>query len=307
MYIQRGGEQSLGIPIELTKVHTYCFFLDAKRENLQAILDRDLNNPSSNRFQYTALGDTLFLVYAIQDSAKPTGEIGWMPEIDVGFWILSYSLHPKPRLLFYQPYLFVDSGYAMATGREVYGFHKMYGRFQYSPLDADQDRFTVETVVPQSKGQQAIWERVIDIQRVNERDNSSAGKIIQTSEEFFSTLFKEINGGSDELPIPGLGTAVRILENFIDIDVGMVFLKQFRDVENPNEACYQSIVEAPARLTGFKGGGIIPDSYEVKLSNFPYFPFCQEFGISEDKVNAKLATWANFGFIMEKGKTLWKK
>lgn len=305
MYIERGGEQSLKIPITLTKVHSYCFFLDADQSKLQSVLDRDLNLPSQNQFHYTALGSKVFLVYAIQDRAVPSGEIGWMPEIDVGFWILTYSLNPSPRLLFYQPYLFVDSGYAMATGREVYGFHKMYGRFQYSPLDADQDRFTVETVVPQYKNRQAIWERVIDIKR--HRTTEEKDRILEKSEDFFEYLWKELNGGNDELAIPGLGTAVRIIDKIFKIDVGMVFLKQFRDVENPEEACYQSIVEAPARLESFEGGGILSDSYEVELSSFPYFPFSDEFGLPTGSFPAKLAAWANFGFTMEKGKTLWQK
>jgi len=307
MYIVRGGEQALENPIFIKKAHTYCFFLDASKESLQSIVDRDLNTPSNFQFNYKVLTNQLFLVYAIQDWVKPTSNTGWIPEIDAGFWILCYSLSPKPRLLFYQPYLFVDSSYGMATGREVYGFHKSIGRFQYSPLDVDQDRFIVETIVPNLDDRQATWERIIDVKRVTTQENFGKNNILVKSEDFFAELWSKLNHNTDELPIPGLGSAVRIFEKIFDIEVGMVFLKQFRDVENPKEACYQAIVEAPAKLESFEGGGVLASDYEVQLSNHPYYPFLTEFGFAGEKIPAKLASWANFGFSMEKGKTVWKR
>jgi len=307
MYVNRGGEQSLNIPIELNKVSTFSFILKADKNKLQNILNRDLNNPFDFKFNYQVLFDYVFLVYAIQNEATPTDGIGWMPEIDVGFWIPCTSNINKYKILFYQPYLFVDSGFAMATGREVYGFNKMFGKFQYSPLDAVQDRFTVETIVPMGKGQQAIWERVIDIKREKDGDTKFQKSNISDSQDFFINILKKLNGGSDEIRIPGLNLIINLIEDFVNIDIGMVFLKQFRDTENPNEACYQSIVEASAKLETFNGGGFLGDNYQIKLSNYDYYPFCKDFGLSEQTNYPILSTWANFEFKMEKGKTLCAK
>src|SRR5690606_24233048 len=99
----------------------------------------------------------VFLV-AAQTERIQIGERGWMPEIDVAFWVpvlllerIGPALVPY-RVSFFQPYLFVDSGQAMATGRETYGYHKMIGEFVLPSDPAFVETIAVDTVAFEAWG-----------------------------------------------------------------------------------------------------------------------------------------------------------
>ena len=59
-----------------------------------------------------------------------------MSELEVSVWCLAADATAGSRLVWYLPYVFVDSGQAVASGREVYGYPKQIGLFEDDYPDA---------------------------------------------------------------------------------------------------------------------------------------------------------------------------
>ena len=81
-------------------------------------------------------------------------------------------------------------------------------------------------------------------------------------------------------------------------------LKQFRDVHDPDRACYQSIVEASEKVTGFRKAGLLAGDYQLTIFPFASHPIAAELGLPPDPQPALAAWYVDFDFVLEKGKTL---
>ena len=57
-----------------------------------------------------------------------------------------------------------------------------------------------------------------------------------------------------------------------------VFLKQFRDAQMPDVACYQEVVEADVEMTE-ETGGVSPCLWDVKIHTLTSHPIVDELGI----------------------------
>jgi hypothetical protein len=102
--------------------------------------------------------------------------------------------------------------------------------------------------------------------------------------------------------LPGLGLVVEVLQLLTHHEVPFVFLKQFRDVANGRQACYQSVVEAPARLLTLRTTGRLPGSYEAEIRPYDSHPIAQELGLHRTGP-VRAAWYSEFDFVMENGNT----
>jgi hypothetical protein len=59
----------------------------------------------------------------------------------------------------------------------------------------------------------------------------------------------------------------------------MVYLKQFRDVADGTNACYQAIVESPNRMTAFHGAGFLPGDWELAIEQFASVSMIDKLGL----------------------------
>ena len=126
-------------PVQLDGVTMHNFCLPADGTKLQAWLDKTFL--ASKGVKYRVLGDRVFLgiaeiskLYLLNENPSR----GWTSEIDITIWILAQREGDDGFALRWIPaYLFVDSGPALCTGREVWGFPKQLGRFDFSPKGPD--------------------------------------------------------------------------------------------------------------------------------------------------------------------------
>jgi hypothetical protein len=88
-------------------------------------------------------------------------------------------------------------------------------------------------------------------------------------------------------------------------EVPMVFLQEFRDVEHCDGSAYQAIVEAPSKLTGFRGGGFLCADHRVTVNSFDSHPIALDLGFPSGPLRPVLQTWVDFDFDMGKGKVIW--
>jgi hypothetical protein len=84
-----------------------------------------------------------------------------------------------------------------------------------------------------------------------------------------------------------------------------VFLKQFRDVTDPNAACYQAIVEANATVNGFSGAGFLPGGWELQMYSYASVDMPAYLGF-EPRQHIDLGFYVNFSFSMDLGKEVWR-
>lgn len=303
-YIARGGDQTPPQPYSIRNATLYFFVLEANIDSIKSLLEKDLNSISERKQLYSPLGPFLLLVFSIQRQISGVSPLGWMSGIEAGFWI-PVSTHNPFRIRFYQPYIFSSDGYFFTAGREIYGMNKIPARCQIPSLNVPTDIFTVETIVSRGKDKQEIWDRVLELDCVLtlEKPTSIWQSMEQMGEEIHSLLF----GKDAKILLPGLPSTVNFLEHLIHLDFGFVSLKQFRDLEHSDRACYQAIVEAMARAETVRSGGFLPHTYELQLHSFANFPLSQDLGLKEGSNPVRSSFWLDFDYEMEIGKEIFKK
>jgi hypothetical protein len=88
--------------------------------------------------------------------------------------------------------------------------------------------------------------------------------------------------------------------------VTIAFLKQFRDVQHTERACYQAIIEAKATVRALRGYGPIPGTFQVSWGEHASHPFTADLGLKPGGQQAIAATWADFDFVMESGREIFR-
>ena len=318
LYVDRGGEQVHPHPFGFTGVKFYSFLLEADAAALRELCDKYLNRPSAGRVAYTPLLSRILLGVAVIERAQPVdgpaSRLGWVPEIDAAFWVPVMALHRRgdrslaSHLAWFQPYLFVDHPWAVAAGREIYGFAKALARIEAPKNLGEPAVFKIQTpAVPQPDPQAEVqWRDLVNLTRTDAQDE------VSLSTRWLHPL--EVLGHFARTLVPN-GELLSLAEEIPDIalsmflhprEVPVVFLKQFRDVADPRRACYQAIVEAPARMTSFQGAGLLDGAYALDVTPCETHPLARELGLRGQQQPVLGAWHVDFGFVMETGTEVWR-
>jgi hypothetical protein len=194
----------------------------------------------------------------------------------------------------YHPYLFVDSEYAVASGRESFGFHKMLGAFAIPDASESHKPLSVDTMVVHPRGARGAFQRLIDVRRID----SGAG-----DDDRASDGDGELLGRLGAL-LPGLAESLASgLEGY---EAPMIFLKQFRAISDGKRACYQAIVEAPARLLTLRSAGRLRGRHEVEIQPYESHPIARDLGLRSGRLTPFASVYADFDFVMNNGRELWR-
>ena len=133
-YVERGGRQVWRAPYTARRAKLFGFVLDASAESIDLLLDRDFNDPAGNAVDYCCAHPSVVIVFGAIDrlaSGDPRDQgRGYLTELEVSVWCLAADTLAGNRLVWYMPYVFVDPGQAVASGREVYGYTKQMGIFE---------------------------------------------------------------------------------------------------------------------------------------------------------------------------------
>ncbi len=323
-YIERGGQQVFRQPLLLQDVFMRAFVLDADREALQALCDRYLNAVTPPKdVRFIPLVDKAMLVFAEIAQAtsldRRDGHFGWLPEIDVAFWVPVAMLERRDGdyevadIAWFLPYVFVDNAWAMATGREIYGFQKELARFQIPDGTSPSETFAVKSLVldPYHPDTQAREETLFEVRR---EGGSEPGEerifddLADAAAEWLGAVF----GASDVVSLlwrEGVATrtlSVNLLSHLRHGQVPMVFLKQFRDCSDPQRACYRRLIRANADLdeASFAGAGPMWGDYTLSLNDYASHPIARELGLKVGPNHIDTAFWARYGFTMHAGREL---
>ncbi len=294
---------------QLSDVVMHSFCVQADRTKLQAWLDRAFATPSGGAVRYEAVGDKVFLSFAeigqARGAGKQGGRDGYVGEIDTTIWLMARRLDDGLFALRWIPvYLFVDSGTAQATGREVWGFPKQLGEFDFTPQKPDRaaprtfdvKALVVETFAPGSK---ASWHPIFEARPLDVRGGGHGGGVLATLEAFAEKAVSRLTDGFASI-------ALKLQETLGGGGMVMAMLKQFPDAADPTRACYQGIIEAHAVINGFRGSGLTDNHYEVRVTSYASHPFLDELGISADWQDVGQGVWMDFDFEQHLGAEIWR-
>ena len=311
-YIERGGEVVLRGPFAQQGTRMYVFFLPAEIAKLEELCDRLLNIGAT---RYRPAGPFVMLACAdisqIRSLHPEDSKKGFMSERDVAFWVPvmageeSMGVFVPKRMLWFLPYIFVDSAAPMAVGREIYGFPKLAGRVDFSEpegrgavvsVDAlAADRFSPTTRIREH--------RIVEVRRKADDDLGALASLwngLERAASGFAAGFLDAaqalfaDAGTD-----AIASALR--EVSANQAVRMAFLKQFRDTGDPGRACYRSIVESTLRVTGFRSGGPLAGPFEVRLARLDSHPIAADLGLSGDRVEPVFSAWFDLDFDIDLG------
>ena len=132
-YVERGGRQVWRPPYTARGAELFGFVLQADRGAIDELLAHDLVEPARGEVDYRCANDRIVVIFAhierlASDDSRDEHR-GYLSEREVSVWCLAADVTAGTRLVWYLPYVFVDSGQAVASGREVYGYPKQMGCF----------------------------------------------------------------------------------------------------------------------------------------------------------------------------------
>jgi len=238
---------------------------------------------------------------SLRSSAAPFSNWGWFAEKEIAFWMLVIDKQTK-RLYWLFPYIWVDNPYAMAMGRELYGFPKGIGNITLPSRSDTPDEFALNTLVLPtfSANTEGIVAKLVEVKETSENVTHTISGAYGDIESIVKEIVLLMG---DDLSF--LGNAKLILDSLDDLlhlRIPMVFLKQFRDVITPTNAAFQSIVETKPFAKKFYSAQIYSNIFDVNIFPCDSHPIINELGLStQGQLKSKISFYINFDFEIGTG------
>jgi len=296
--------------------HIAAFLLRADGQQLKRLCDRSLNAVSGGEIEYVPLVPYVCVLLAdmvVSSLDARDRELGRMHERELSFWVLTLARVPAGGLWVpdhvacYIPYLFIDHPRAMLIGREVYGFPKTSGRFD-GPMDWQAPAFGLdvwgtERLAPDAEDG---WQRLLRVEpsgAESDQGDATWSRWDQARAAILNLLTRDVAFPMADA-MAGGEEATQGLFDMNELKVPLVFVKQFRDSADPQQACYQTLVEAPAQVRQFYGGGTFEDAYRLTFRALESHPLPEQLGLALDAANGLRATasfWVHLDFELGHG------
>lgn len=327
LYVERGGEQTYAAPFRQSGTKLRAWPLPADPVALQKVVDTYLVAPTGGALSYRAMFPAVLLAHAPIASTRsltpPDRDYGWTSETDLAFWMLVGRGHLEgarwvlDQLLWFLPYVFVNVPQTMATGREVYGYPKEVARMETGESTGDPTLVVraSTTVLPVYAPSTELVERpVLEIRVPGWAEGPSLRHALRDAAAAFGGVAEAVGHlGIEAIRHPDMDVeAAEVLAADLGrLEVPMVFLKQFRDVVEPTAACYQAILESPARVEGLPIGWPILDAATITVWDYASHPIARELGLGTPTdgklvLRAPLGVEVHFDFVVELAVERWR-
>jgi len=292
------GAASLAQPGVFTGVDARLFTFESNKPAMQGLADKFLNAIGGANLRYEAfIPRALVTFMTVERCTSSTDAIGWVPGRECALWVplLEWKRgHLLPRFVLWAPYIYIDYTIGMLTGRDVWGWPKVLAEISVaSDAPSQPASFTCktllfETMAPETRGTVGPLFSV---------KSSSVAADLQSQWE---------SGGeaARELTSTFLGELAAEVAGFLlgGVTLPAIAMKQFRDSAVATKACFQAIVDSPAQITRFYGGGILPShDYALTITSCDSHRVVADFlGVAPTTPTTTLpvqwAAWASFDF-----------
>lgn len=303
------ADNGLGFPVfrapYLQKdANLVAFLFGADVKSLSTLCDNALNVSDDFTYKYAPLSSSVMLVFAdmlVSSRDERDAQAGLIPEAEIGFWVLTVAMkktngvYLPHHLAWFLPYLFVDEGSAIATGREVFGFNKQLAQIQ-KPTRIQKPEFSADVLGFKQFRADAIAqkERLIHLRPFASSLSSQPADLNAVKTTMADDLFRRIRKDMDN---GAVGFASRLINDHIPL----VFLKQFRDAQDTHKACYQKIIEAPLKIEIFYEGGVFLKPYMLNVAPLASHPLGRNLGLNAAEQKSTLGAWMKVDFLLGNG------
>ena len=313
-YIVRPGDEEMPLPYAFTSLTVRSFPLEADVTKIQAMCDRYLNIAPPEILEYRPLGGLVFMQVATYKSLSSGSDPeGFFSENEISFNVLLArgrrvnGVWQASDLAFYFPYIYVDNPWAIATGREVFGYPKAWSRLDIpeDPTHAAPVRLETMVLPVLGRGTKLTLLPLIEI------DMHPEGRLqgMLHEVENLAIAAKDYLLGHDGLLAEMDRSLFReVIHAITEGRIPIVSLKQYRDTVSPNQACYQAIVSAVMRITKRHGGGLLRGRYSVKIHDYASTQIVQDLGLklsADGTIEPRGAYWISFDCTYGEGENLY--
>ena len=305
-YVNRGYDLVFEPPYVADDVDFYGFILTADKDRLQELCDRTLNDPLGEPGAFSPAGDFLLLACCNLPSLRSTApgydQMGSYAEKEFAFWVPVID-HKRARLLWLFPYIWVDSPFAFAMGREIYGFPKGIGEMVIADDPKNPETFSLSAQGVTTFGPNAIGEMLdlVEVSKENSSDEKSH-EVFENVGEMVQTIIDEMEDAYELFR--HLRLTLHTIDDLLHLRIPMVFLKEFRDVESTADSCYQAVIETVSHATKVYGGRIYRNDFEITINPCDSAPIARDLGLPTGTIKPMLSFYMNFDFEIGAGTTV---
>jgi hypothetical protein len=281
-----------------------AFLFNANPESLTTLCDQTLNFSSSFLYKYIPMTSSVMVVFAdmlVSSRDERDSQVGLIPETEVSFWVLTAAMQETQggyvphHLAWFLPFLLVDDGNSIATGREVFGFNKLAAQFRKPDL-IQKPAYSADVLGFKQFGTDIIAqrERLLELSPASASDVSRPSDLNSIKNGMAAELFRNMRTNLG-------GGLVEFAARFLNDHIPLVFLKQFRAAQDTRKACYQRLIEAPLKVETFFEGGLFSEPYTLNIASLASHPLAQSLGLQAANQKSTLGAWMHVDFVLGNG------
>jgi hypothetical protein len=303
---QGAATQPVVGPFHFPDVTVQVYPLMADQATLDNFLRQYLNDPlTGTGLSFKTFGSYVYLMINVHGDLRgamwsSSNNIGCWAEREVSFCVPIKWYHKTPgggnELIsagMIEPFVYANNVRAVITDREVNGRPSVYATID-SPHDvwlssmgpdADRRLLCMETdMFPAlGLGQKAQLGTLIEIDGIDalpEDDEVDSRMISETwGPELIADLRRKINLSSVQKDEVDAAKALALEILVHGAPINRISLKQYRDANEVDKACYQSLVHTPRSITRlYEIGEILPRTH-VRLHRVPGHPIAEVLGL----------------------------
>jgi hypothetical protein len=302
-YIELPGSSTHRYPFPMRNCVSQTFVLPASYERLKAVTDHWLNAVPGSEYRFVPL-----LPFVICNPFW-IERIGWQPEgqgfmretdFNFGFFVACFRGELFDHIAFAPAYLVVDNPLTVTTGREVFGYRKVFGQMEYvagTYEPAAASTWVSKSYAPHEEVELAEVARIVK--------PPSWGPA--SSQANWESLVQILTVAAGDVVLAAVTALEQLIALFKSQNLHIVYLLQLRSVEDPTAAAYQALVESPMQITKLNYAWLLPPNFGVKLTDYPSYPLISDLGITVDKdglATSVLSYQLNFDAVLQPGQVL---
>ena len=272
-------------PFVVPRALVEVFPLRADPQKLQSFIDGYLNLPGAP-FHFKAWGDVVFMSAWAGRLFSRDRSAAWIEAREVAFHVPVTWFDQQGGFIDYafaKPFVFVDNPTLAMTQREVQGVPAMDATIDTPGISwlsgGSLLRVKVDVFSALAAGLPTERRKLLSIAKLRDslekeiqKKRKAQGAKPPKPQPTPSTSETPPTGGSE----PSLAQVTsRILDG--EAPLQLVTLKQFRDAEEPERACYQCLLLQPWRLTKSKPRPF--EDKEIKIYRYPSLPLVEILGL----------------------------
>jgi len=300
-------------PTLMQNTMVYSFLVECKYDALLKLCNQHFSDVSQGAVNYIPVCSTVLLTFSQTERLKSlnpkASDLGGFPGTDVTWWIPVIAVEKKGdgwkalRLGLFVPFIFVDTALSMAPGREIFGYPKTVADIQIpQDVPGSAGMFQVNTWGIRKFSPDALAEPM-DIIQIRRDPETSALPV--EAKDFFALILELFHKAKTTVNILNPEFLLSLVKDALSLSIPLVFLRQYRDIQEANNCCYQAICEAPIEFGAPSGAGLLKGVSLLTLHACDSFPLGNALGLPLDTEIPMPGLWSKADLTLQTGKVIW--